>query len=40
MIPRMLEKLGFTNVNIVKEQATPDGNFPTTPSPTPKSMLP
>ena len=36
MIPRMLEKLGFTNVNIVKEQATPDGNFPTTPSPNPE----
>lgn len=36
MIPRMLEKLGFTNVNVVKEQATPDGNFPTTPSPNPE----
>ncbi len=36
LIPRMLEKLGFTNVNIVKEQATPDGNFPTTPSPNPE----
>ncbi len=36
LIPRMLEKLGFTNVNVVKEQATPDGNFPTTPSPNPE----
>lgn len=36
LIPKMLEKLGFTNVNIVKEQATPDGNFPTTPSPNPE----
>ena len=36
LIPRMLERLGFANVNIVKEQATPDGNFPTTPSPNPE----
>lgn len=36
LIPRMLEKLGFTNVNVVTEQATPDGNFPTTPSPNPE----
>ena len=36
LIPRMLESLGFTNVNVVKEQATPDGNFPTTPSPNPE----
>ncbi|MBQ6068361.1 MAG: phospho-sugar mutase [Bacteroidales bacterium] len=36
LIPKMLEKLGFTNVNVVKEQATPDGNFPTTPSPNPE----
>ena len=36
LIPRMLERLGFTNVNVVKEQATPDGNFPTTPSPNPE----
>ncbi len=36
LIPRMLEKLGFTNVNVVKEQASPDGNFPTTPSPNPE----
>ena len=36
LIQRMLEKLGFTKVNVVKEQATPDGNFPTTPSPNPE----
>ena len=36
LIPPMLEKLGFTNVNVVKEQAVPDGNFPTTPSPNPE----
>lgn len=36
MIPRALKELGFTNVNIVEEQATPDGNFPTTPSPNPE----
>jgi phosphoglucomutase len=36
LIPPMLEKLGFTNVNVVKEQAIPDGNFPTTPSPNPE----
>ena len=36
LIPQMLERLGFTNVNVVKEQATPDGNFPTTPSPNPE----
>lgn len=38
MIPRMLERLGFSNVNVVKEQATPDGNFPTTPSPNPEEQ--
>ena len=36
LIPRMLKKLGFTNVNVVEEQAVPDGNFPTTPSPNPE----
>lgn len=38
LIPRMLKQLGFTNVNVVKEQATPDGNFPTTPSPNPEEQ--
>lgn len=36
LVPRMLEKLGFTNVNVVKEQATPDGDFPTAKSPNPE----
>lgn len=36
MIPPMLKQLGFSNVNVVKEQAIPDGNFPTTPSPNPE----
>lgn len=38
LIPRMLKQLGFTNVNVVQEQATPDGNFPTTPSPNPEEQ--
>lgn len=36
MVPRILEKLGFTNVHVVKEQATPDGNFPTVVYPNPE----
>ena len=36
LIPTMLERLGFTNVHVVKAQAIPDGNFPTTPSPNPE----
>ncbi|MBR1799317.1 MAG: phospho-sugar mutase [Bacteroidales bacterium] len=36
LIPRMLRQLGFTGVNVVEEQAVPDGNFPTTPSPNPE----
>ena len=36
LIPRMLRQLGFSNVNVVEEQAIPDGNFPTTPSPNPE----
>ena len=36
LIPRMLKQLGFSNVNVVEEQAIPDGNFPTTPSPNPE----
>jgi len=38
MIPRALKMLGFTNVNVVEAQATPDGNFPTTPSPNPEEQ--
>lgn len=36
LVPRVLEALGFTNVNIVDEQAKPDGNFPTVKSPNPE----
>lgn len=36
LIPRALREMGFKNVNVVEEQATPDGNFPTTPSPNPE----
>ncbi len=36
LVPRALEKIGFKNVNIVKEQATPDGNFPTVKYPNPE----
>ena len=35
-IPTVLAKAGYTNVNIVKEQETPDGNFPTVKSPNPE----
>jgi phosphoglucomutase len=36
MVPRCLELLGFTNVHVVTEQKTPDGNFPTVQSPNPE----
>ena len=35
-VPPALKASGFTNVHIVKEQATPDGNFPTVDSPNPE----
>lgn len=35
-IPTVLSKAGYTNVNIVKEQEVPDGNFPTVKSPNPE----
>ena len=35
-IPAVLAKAGYTNVNIVKEQEIPDGNFPTVKSPNPE----
>ncbi len=35
-IPSVLEKAGYTDLNIVKEQAIPDGNFPTVKSPNPE----
>lgn len=36
LVPRALAKIGFTNVSIVQEQATPDGNFPTVVYPNPE----
>ncbi|MEK6477570.1 phospho-sugar mutase [Catalinimonas sp. 4WD22] len=36
LVPPALEKLGFTNVHIVQEQAKPDGNFPTVVYPNPE----
>ncbi len=36
LVPAILEKIGFTNVHIVEEQATPDGNFPTVIYPNPE----
>jgi phosphoglucomutase len=36
MVPECLKRLGFKNVNIVEEQNTPDGNFPTVQSPNPE----
>jgi phosphoglucomutase len=36
MIPECLKQIGFTNVQVVEEQATPDGNFPTVQSPNPE----
>ncbi|MGF6847191.1 phosphoglucomutase [Chitinophaga sp. W3I9] len=35
-VPQLLEQYGFTNVTIVQEQATPDGNFPTVVYPNPE----
>lgn len=36
LVPQALEKFGFTNVHIVKEQSEPDGNFPTVVYPNPE----
>lgn len=36
LVPAALSKIGFTNVHIVKEQSTPDGNFPTVAYPNPE----
>jgi phosphoglucomutase len=36
LVPFALSKIGFTNVHIVKEQSTPDGNFPTVAYPNPE----
>lgn len=35
-LPQALEENGFTQVTIIEEQATPDGNFPTVKSPNPE----
>ena len=36
MVPKVLEKAGYTDVNIVPEQAEPNGDFPTVISPNPE----
>ncbi len=36
MVPECLKQIGFTNILIVDEQKTPDGNFPTVSSPNPE----
>lgn len=35
-IPQVLEAAGYTQVHIIEEQATPDGDFPTVASPNPE----
>ncbi len=37
VIPQALRRAGFSNVHLVEEQKTPDGNFPTTPYPNPET---
>jgi phosphoglucomutase len=36
LVPEVLKRFGFTNVNIVDEQKIPDGNFPTVVYPNPE----
>ena len=36
LVPKALASFGFKNVNIVEEQSTPDGNFPTVVYPNPE----
>ncbi|HLY68466.1 MAG TPA: phospho-sugar mutase [Puia sp.] len=36
LVPEVLQRFGFTNVHVVDEQATPDGNFPTVVYPNPE----
>ena len=35
-VTRVLEESGFTNITVVEEQKSPDGNFPTCPYPNPE----
>ena len=37
-LPQVLKKAGYKNLHIVKEQAEPDGNFPTVNSPNPEEQ--
>ena len=36
LVPEILNRIGFKNVNVVEEQAVTDGNFPTVHSPNPE----
>ena len=36
LVPALMKKIGFENVTVLKEQATPDGNFPTVVYPNPE----
>jgi len=38
LVPKVLERFGFTNVHIVEAQATPDGNFSTVVYPNPEEQ--
>jgi phosphoglucomutase len=36
LVPEVLQRFGFSNVHVVDQQATPDGNFPTVAFPNPE----
>jgi phosphoglucomutase len=36
LVPEVLQRFGFSNVHVVDEQSTPDGNFPTVAYPNPE----
>lgn len=38
MVPECLKRMGLTNLEVVAEQKTPDGNFPTVESPNPEEQ--